>query len=189
MTSATFRATTALPEIGYTSGAVIARFYIQDGNYRKWYDAADKVKEYDITITPHRERRSLDANAYYHVLITKIAKAMGVSMAEVKNMTLSRYGQLELVDGKPVEFLISDDVDISKREDIHLQPTGTAEYINGYHRSCYRVIRGSHTYNTDEMSALIKGTIEDARDAGLTDAEIMTPNERKALREAYGVTI
>lgn len=184
-----FKATLGMPEVGYISGGVIARLYMLDGDYREWYDAADQNKEYDVDIRPHRERRSLDANAYYHVLLNKMAKAMGVSMAEVKNATLGRYGQLELVDDKPVEFLIPDDARVERRTDIHLQPTADVEFNRGRLCRWYRVVRGSRTYNTAEFSALLTGTISDARDAGLTDAEIMTPSERSQLEEVYGVRL
>ena len=188
-----FRCKLLRPDVDYETRNVIARSMITDGNYRQFYDAADKDKDYDITIKTRRDHRSLDANAYYHVLLNKIATAMGVSMNEVKNMTLSRYGQLALKDGRPVEFLIPEDEDVSMREDVHLKPTDQLEFITNYdHDNMFRwhqLVRGSHTYDTAEMTALISGTISEAREAGLTDAEIMTPNERKQLNEVYGLNL
>ena len=48
-------------------------------------------------------------------------------------------------------------------------------------------VRGSHTYNSKEMSVLIDGTISEAIDAGLTEAEIMSTREKKILEEVYGI--
>lgn len=184
-----FRAKLLEPEVDYTSGRVIARALVAGGNYREFYDAADKDKDYDVEIKRHRAHRSLDANAYYHVLCGKIADVMGLSKAEVKNMTLSAYGQLELIDGKPIEYLIPDDVHVERREDMHLQPTDDVEFNRGTLCRWYRLLRGSKTLDTAEFSRLIQGTISDAREAGLTDAEIMTPKEKEQLRQVYGIEV
>lgn len=37
-----------------------------------WHLPSDKV--FKVEVTEHKEKRSLDANAYFHVLITKLAK-------------------------------------------------------------------------------------------------------------------
>ena len=185
-----FRVKLLQPEVDYMSGRVIARQEVIEGNYREFYDIADKDKHFDVSIKRHRNHRSLDANAYYHVLINKIAGKLDVSMSEVKNLTLGRYGQLELdEEGKPIEFAIQDNFDVSKRSDVHLLPTSEVEYRRGKVFRIYQLIRGSHTYNSSEMYHLIRGTIEDAKDAGLTEAEIMTPREREILGQIYGVKL
>lgn len=58
-------------------------------------DAFQELKDcekLDIQIKKHREKRSLDANAYYWVLITKFAKKLELSNPEAHNMCLIRYG-------------------------------------------------------------------------------------------------
>lgn len=42
----------------------------------------------------------------------------------------------------------------------------------------YRLMRGSHTYDSREMSELIKGTIQEAEDLGI---ETLTPRELKQI--------
>ena len=39
----------------------------------------------------------------------------------------------------------------------------------------YIMLRGSSTYNTAEMSKLIKGLICDCKDVGMADSEIVSP--------------
>ena len=78
-----FRVKLLQPEVDYMTGRVIARQEVIEGNYREFYDVADKDKDFDVSIRRHRNHRSLDANAYYHVLINKIAGKLDVSMAEV----------------------------------------------------------------------------------------------------------
>lgn len=57
----------------------------------QFIELRDKDK-LDIEIKPHRERRSLDANAYFHVLAGKLADAMNMSKARMKNVLLGLYG-------------------------------------------------------------------------------------------------
>lgn len=42
----------------------------------------------------------------------------------------------------------------------------------------YRLMRGSHTYDSREMSELIKGTIQEAEDLGI---ETLTPRELEQM--------
>ena len=88
-----FRIKLLQPEIDYTTRRVIARFEVNEGNYREFYDIADKEKEFDLSIKRHRNKRSLDANAYFHVLCGKIADKIGSSKIEVKNRMIALYGQ------------------------------------------------------------------------------------------------
>ena len=53
----------------------------------------------------------------------------------------------------------------------------------------YRLLRGSHTYNTEEMSRLIDGMITMCKEAGIPDREIATPEEKRLLKERYGVDV
>ena len=48
----------------------------------------------------------------------------------------------------------------------------------------YKVYRGSHTYDTKEMSILIDGTVADAKELGI---ETMTPAELAEMKERWGV--
>ena len=53
-----------------------------------------------ITVKKFRTKRSLDANAYYWQLLTKLADKLTVPNPCMHNMLLRRYGQLEEIDGK-----------------------------------------------------------------------------------------
>ena len=48
----------------------------------------DRDTVYDFKITKHREKRSLDANAYYQVLISEISKALNQDRQKVHLMML-----------------------------------------------------------------------------------------------------
>ena len=181
------------PECDFVTRHPIARLEILDGNFREFYDIADKTRIYDISIKRHRDRRSLDSNAYFHVLCDKIAERIGSSKAEVKNRMMCLYGQAERCeDGSLVTMTIRDDYDISKFEHLHLRPTSEVEVKNDKVYRTYVVIRGSgwkdkKGYDTREMALLIQGTISEAKQIGMTDAEIMSPKEHKILKELYGL--
>ena len=57
----------------------------------------DKLK---IKAVRYTQKRSLDANAYFHVLVGKIADVLTISKAKAKNVLICKYGQPEyLPDG------------------------------------------------------------------------------------------
>lgn len=66
-------------------------------------------------------------------------------------------------------------------------PTPKTTTMKGETYRVYVMLRGSHTYDTAEMARLISGLIEDCRDSGMEDSEIMTPMEKQRLFEQYGI--
>lgn len=190
-----FRVKLLQPEIDYSTQRVIARQEIIEGNYREFYDQVNKDKDYTLTLKQYRNIRSLDANSYFHVLCGKIADKIGSSKAEVKNRMISLYGQPYLIDGKLDYIIVRDDKPVEKSEHIHLQPTPQTKELAGV---LYRVyINMRHTgkndydegYDSREFSVLIDGTISEAKEAGLSEAEIISPREKEMLEQKYGVVL
>ena len=178
------------PEVDYETGRVIARQEVLEGNYREFFDVADKEKEFDLALQRHRQKRSLDANSYFHVLVRKIAEKIGASNPEVKNRMLALYGQVEIdEDGKPVFMIVRDDIAVEKWNELHLWSTSQTHELRGILYRVYVAVRGSHTYDTKEMSELISGTVSEAYEVGLTEAEIMSPREKAMLTEVYGMKL
>lgn len=139
----------------------------------------------DIILKKHRNKRSLDANAYFHVLCGKIAEVLEISKPRCKNILIGRYGQPELLEnGAPA--VLKSNIPISfmlEQETLHCMPCGGKEE-NGVELTFYRVYRGSHTYDTKEMSVLIDGTVQEAKDIGV---ETMPPDEITHMKEVWGV--
>ena len=129
------------------------------------------IESLDIKADKHRKKRSLDANAYFHVLVGKIAEVQTISKAKAKNILISRYGQVEtLPDGSPLIYKTNAPVEyMMELESVHSIPV---KYLDD--ATFYKIYRGSHTYDTYEMSKLIEGTVADAKELGI---ETMTPNE------------
>lgn len=137
-----------------------------------------------IEVSEDLKPRSLTANKYFHKLIGLMADAMDppISKAHCKNLMLARYGQREMIDGSPVKF--SSEVEPKEMlevEYIHLQPIGFG-VANGKTFTHYAVIRGSHTYNTKEMSILIDGTVSEAQALGVPT---LSPNEIERLKALW----
>ena len=147
-----------------------------------------------IKAVKYRQKRSLDANAYYWVLLTKLAKVMNTSNAEMHNLMLIHYGQPEIIEGKPIYMTVPDTEDAEKKvmqaTEYHLMPTSQVRQgLDGIMYRTYKLLRGSSTYDTSEMARLIDGLITSCKEAGLAASEIATPDEKRLLKERYGVDI
>ena len=78
-------------------------------------------------------------------------------------------------------------IDAYNVEFIHLQPTSrTTTNQKGKVFRVNLVMRGSHTYDTDEMSKLIDGTVSEAKDLGI---ETLTPNQIREMKERWGAKV
>ena len=151
-----------------------------------------KHEKLDIRIKKHKEKRSLDANAYYWVLLTKLARVHGWTNDEAHNRLLRRYGQIERADGNLIAVYLPDteetENDVLSKVEYHLKPLPkTVVTRDGEIKRVYILLRGSSTYNTEEMAHLISGLIQDCRDSDIPDSEIMTPFEKQKLYEQYGI--
>jgi hypothetical protein len=138
--------------------------------------AADSLT---IKIGKFRKKRSLDANAYYWLLVGKLAKVLKISMPHCHNLMLRRYGTLEEFDGRPVYIIIQDTDEASSKADeaetYHIKPTAQVKEGNdGLMYRTYLLLKGSHDYDTAEMSDLIEGLVDECKNVGI---ETATPDE------------
>ena len=149
-------------------------------------DAIDEIrgmenKEISLTITKTAKKRSLNANAYFHVLVGKIADKMAISKPKCKNMLLGRYGQRWIEDDAPLMISVLSKVDMEEREDIHCIPVGYAT-IQGKEFTHWAVVRPSHEYDSTEMAHLIDGTVQEAK---ALDIETLSPAELERMMKSW----
>lgn len=136
-------------------------------------------KNLDVVAKPHREKRSLNANAYFHVLSGKIAEKLGTSLTHEKNRMIREYGQYEVIDGMIPTLTAKEKYEdkMLDIEGVHLKvverPGDTVKMA---------VMRGSHTYNTAEMSRLIDATVEEAKELGI---ETLTPDQLERMKASW----
>ena len=158
------------------------------GNLRVTFevDSLDELrgmedKEITLEVKISRNKRSLNANAYFHVLVGKIAEKLTISKAKAKNILLGKYGQREILDDGPLVISIVESVDMLEREDIHCVPIGPG-VVNGKNFIHWAIVRPSHEYDTKEMAALIDGTIADAKEL---EIETLSPSELERMKAAW----
>lgn len=144
---------------------------------------ADKKQIWDIE--PHKEKRRLSQNAYYWVLLEKLAVKTHVSKAEIHNTNLRALGLVERMGDKPIYIMLEDTEEVEKQtllaETYHLAPTRQTK--TGTDNKTYRwyvMLRGSSSMNVEEMSALVDLAVQDATANGI---EVLTPNELAHMRE------
>ena len=131
----------------------------------------DRQKVLDLSVKEHREKRSLDANAYFHVLVGEIARETRSSADEVKIDLVLNYGTIAtLDDGTPFKICLP-----KGAKPFQFYPycrwIGETENGKGEWYICYK---HTHELNTKEMARLIDGTIAEAKELGI---ETRTPQQ------------
>ena len=140
-------------------------------------------KAVDIEIKQHKERRTLDQNAYFHVLVNAIARKMhGVSDDAVKYNLVTQYGVLARdSDGNLIALMLPESADPKSIGIEYAVPyktgaTGKTKVVY------YKVYEQTRYYDTAEMNALIDGAIYEARQLGIvTD----TPEEIAKMKSLW----
>lgn len=147
------------------------------GDFREEYKKLKDVPV-DVLIKKHRSLRSLDANAYAWVLISKIAQKMDppLDKQEVYLLMLKRYGQ-----GGQVSIQTSQFESVIREFDYH-KVIGHST-ANGREFTHADVLVGSSKYNTKEMATLIDGIVQEARDL---DIDTDTPEQIARFKERWG---
>lgn len=147
-----------------------------------------REKELAIEIKEEKRKRSLDANAYYWVLVSKIADRLRESKSFIHNRMLRRYGQPQDYDGQIIYLVIAETERAQKQVDedeyIHLKPTAEVKLgKDGRMYRTYILLKGSHEYDTREMTVLIDGVVSEAKGLSI---ETLTPDELARMKNAWG---
>lgn len=142
----------------------------------------DKEKLWDLSEHKENKRRSLDSNAYFHVLCDKLRQKLGISMARCKNHLIADYGQFQYIGDEPMIYKTNAPEDyMMELETLHSKCVKVTEE-NGKTVYFYRIYRGSHEYSTSEMARLIDGTIEECKAQGI---ETATPNQIAEMQRLW----
>lgn len=138
--------------------------------------AVTKGKSLDVEIKQHRERRSLDSNAYLWVLLQKMADALHANKDDLYLQMLERYGQFTHVVLKP------DAVDRFIGQWRVVRNLGPIK-VNGVYGIQLQCYFGSSTYNTKDMATLIDGVVSECKDIGI---ETLPPDEIERMSQEWG---
>ena len=147
--------------------------HLQDKAQTVAQNVAERLKqgkEVALTVEQIRKRRSVDANAYFHVLCDKIAEATKLSMDDVKVNMVVNYGTPKYIVSVPSDAVISDLWAYSR---FIGEVDGQAQYM---------LYRQTHTLTSSEMARLINGTIQEAQQLGI---ETLTPQELAQIQSNW----
>lgn len=147
-------------------GTGIVSFVTADKNAIEELSKIDGTIAQKIEVKKFTEKRSLNANAYFHLLVGKISEVVRLPMSEVKRKMVFDYGtQLGAFRAEAT---------------VPLEAAFTYFQIiresKGTKRPCVDVIvwKPTHTLDKAEMARLIDGVVEEAKQLGI---ETRTPNE------------
>lgn len=142
----------------------------------------DDLKDYEVSveIKRYREPRSKNANAYFHVLVNKIAEAQRLGNDEVKRQLVLEYGTLATDEtGRVLGAMLP--ASASMDDFYPYAKWYKSKVLDGKEYDCYLFYKQTHTLDSKEMARLIDGTITVAKELGL---ETMTPDQLARL-EGY----
>lgn len=152
-----------------------------DSDFREHFD---RLRESDISIEikKYREKRSKDANAYFHVLVNKIAEAQGLGNDEVKKSLVIEYGALARdEDGSIIVLVLPEAANID-----NIYPYTKCYEVrkeNNRVYNYYMVYKHTHELDSKEMSRLIDGAIYVAKDLGI---QTETPEQIAKYKNEWG---
>lgn len=145
----------------------------------KMLEELDKLNLLDIEVKKHRNKRSLDANAYCWVLCEKLAIAMNITKEEVYKQEIMMVGKSVVVPIKIEEAEYFRNTWQNKGLGYISESLGNSK-IAGHEN--LRLYYGSSSYNTKDMSRLIDSIVEDCKLQGI---ETATPEELARLKETW----
>ena len=150
---------------------------MSDEELQALYDTGDR--ELAISWQIYRDKRSDQANKYFHVLIGKLAMVLKASNVEIKNRLIREYGQYQYMGDMIPTYAVREDIVENLLLDpyIHYKPVGREG-----DRVLMVIMRGSHTYNSAEMAQLIDMTVSECKSLGI---ETLPPEELKRMYEAW----
>lgn len=141
---------------------------------------AKKQRLYDCEIKEHREKRSLDANAYAWVLLDKLAQATRIPKTEIYQKAIKEIGG------------VSDTVCVQQKAADRLESGWACNGIGWFTERSESSISGcvnmtlyygSSVYDTAQMSRLIDYIVEDCKALGI---ETLTPEKLEMMKGEWG---
>ena len=123
-------------------------------------------QEYDFKIAKHSKKRSLNANAYFHLLVNQLARKMNISDDEMKVIMVLSYGTIARdSNGHPVGVKVPRGTDMTR-----FYPYAK-KYAEEGNLDLYLFYERTHLLNQSEMAELISGVVQECRQLGIPTKE------------------
>lgn len=141
-----------------------------------------KNRLYDCEVKEHRDKRSLDANAYAWVLIDRLAEATGCPKVDVYKRAIREIGG------------VSDTVCVVEKAADRLERVWQKNGIGWFSERAESKLKGcvtitlyfgSSTYDTRQMSRLIDYIVADCKALGI---ETLPPDKLEAMKGEWSCT-
>lgn len=163
----------------WKSGEYHITFSINEQNAISEIESIQDCEKLRIEAKKYREKRSLDANAYFFVLADKLAAKLNINKVEVYRNAIKHIGGVSEV------VCVKDEA--VKRLCDGWQRNGLGwitETFPSKLEGCTNVILyyGSSTYTTEQMARLIDNVVQDCKAQGITT---MTPAEIERLKQLW----
>lgn len=137
----------------------------------------EQTKDKEFELKEFKEKRSNDANAYFHVLVNKLARHLNISDEDMKIKMNLDYGTIARFDDGRIKGC-----KVPKETNMKEIYRYSKWYKEEGDYDCYIFYKETHTLNTTEMSQLINGVIQECKD---NEIEVRPEAEIKAMLERW----
>lgn len=150
-------------------------------NERESLSSIEELKEdkLSIEIKKYKNKRSLDANAYMWVLISKLEEKLNISKDIIYKDAIRNTGVYEVIPVK--NEAVERFIEAWTKNGLGWVCETTKSKLEGY--TNILAYYGSSTYNTAEMSRLIDFVVQECKQLNI---ETMTPEQLNILKEEWG---
>lgn len=138
----------------------------------RWLSEQPQDERYEVKQV--RKRRSLTANAYYWVMLNKLARKLQLPDSEVHMNMLREYGTCEV-------FSLS--MAVNPDEWFRYWDALMTDWDGSEERQVIKVYKGSSSMDSAEFAHLVNGMRDECEAQGL---DVMTPSELASLRFIEG---
>lgn len=152
-------------------------------NERESLSSLEELKEdkLSIEIKKYRKNRSLDANAYMWVLISKLEEKINISKDIIYKDAIRNIGVYEVIPVK--NEAVERFIEAWTKNGLGWVCETTKSKLESY--TNILAYYGSSTYNTTEMSRLIDFIVQECKQLNI---ETMSRTELDSLIESWGAT-
>ena len=134
---------------------------------------------YVAELKKYREKRSLDANAYFWKMLDELARALGETKETLYHRYIKECGIFR-------DFCLAQEEAKTFRTSWSMLGVGWVteqiDYAEDGERLMIRAYYGSSTYNTKQMSRLIDSVVEDCKALGI---ETLPPDKLALMKEEW----
>lgn len=162
----------------WLTGETVISFTVNEKSALNEVDKIKGCEKLQIKAVKHRERRSLDANAYCWVLLQKIAEATDTDKWSVYLRCLQDYS-------RAFSHVIVKPEAVDRMKELYRTCIDLGEItVNGRTGHQLQVYYGSSCFDTKEMSLFIDGIVRECKDIGI---ETLPPEELERMKKGWAV--